>query len=231
MITLYELCGADRDLRFSPPVWRIRMMLEHKGLDYVSEPRTFLDKADFAASGSTSFPTIKDGDRWVSDSFDIAVYLDETYPQKPLIGGEMGIDYARFFNNWVMTGVLSRLFPMLAVDIPPLLDADNAAYFRTEREATLGMTLEAAADGRDTRLPDLHKALAPVHMTLKTQPFLGGHMPRWSDYCLFGAFMWSYCVSELDVLEGDAVTAAWFGRMLDLFGGHARAAKTAYPKN
>ncbi len=231
MITLYELCGKDTDIRFSPTVWRVRMLLEHKGLDWTSAPRSFLDKDEFAASGCKTFPVIKDGDKWVGDSFDIAVYLDETYPEKPLMGGEIGIDNARFFNNWVLAAVMRQMFPMVAVDVPPVLDDANAAYFREAREKVLGRSLEAAAEGRADRVKDVQAALAPVRMTLDGQTFLGGQAPNWTDYCLFGPLMWAHVVSELDVLAGDDALTAWFQAMLDLHGGHARAAKTAYPKS
>ena len=32
-LSLYELAGADRELRFSPHCWKTRMALAHKGLN------------------------------------------------------------------------------------------------------------------------------------------------------------------------------------------------------
>ena len=45
---LFELCGEDRDIRFSPFVWRVRLALAHKGLAYDCVPVRFLEKDAFA---------------------------------------------------------------------------------------------------------------------------------------------------------------------------------------
>ena len=40
-IDIYELCGADEELLFSPHCWKTRMSLAHKGLDYTVIPTPF----------------------------------------------------------------------------------------------------------------------------------------------------------------------------------------------
>ena len=44
MRELFELCGADPELVFSPYCWRVRLALAHKGLDWQSRPIRFTDK-------------------------------------------------------------------------------------------------------------------------------------------------------------------------------------------
>ena len=86
-IQLYELVGKD-DRRFSPYCWRARMALEHKGLDYETVPVRFTDKDLIAFSGQERIPVVRDGDNVVSDSWDIAEYLERQYPDKAsLFGG------------------------------------------------------------------------------------------------------------------------------------------------
>ena len=43
-ITLYELAGADRSLRFSPHCWKSKLALVHKRLSYKTEPVWFTEK-------------------------------------------------------------------------------------------------------------------------------------------------------------------------------------------
>ena len=43
-IKLYDLAGADPDLRFSPYCWRVKMAIAHKGLPCETIPWRFLDK-------------------------------------------------------------------------------------------------------------------------------------------------------------------------------------------
>ena len=47
-LKMYDLCGADKDRRFSPFCWRIKMALAHKGLDTEFIPWKFTDKEALA---------------------------------------------------------------------------------------------------------------------------------------------------------------------------------------
>lgn len=225
MTILYELCGSDRDVRFSPAVWRTRLHLLHKGQAFEGVPTMFLEKEGYAASGSKTVPVIRDGDTWVADSFDIARYLDKTYPENPLMEGETGLAQAAFFNNWVLVTVLSQLFPMIAADIVKLLTPENATYFRTSREKILGRTLEEAQAASVPNLDVLRGSMTPARMVLKKQDFLSGTTPAFNDYCLFGVFIWTRLVSPLELVAKDDPLWHWQDRMLDLFNGHARKAK------
>ena len=88
VMKLYDLAGAEEDLRFSPNCWRIKMALEHKGLMAETIPWRFVEKDVIAFSGSKTVPVLVDGDRTVSDSWEIARYLETAYPEKrSLFGG------------------------------------------------------------------------------------------------------------------------------------------------
>ena len=51
--------------------------------------------------------------------------------------------------------------------------------------------------------------------------------PAYPDYILFGSLMWPRTISTLELLDKDDVVYAWRERMLDLFDGMGRKAKTA----
>ena len=223
---LYELVSADNKIAFSPAVWRTRMQLLMKGISFKSVPWHFIDKDAIAPSGSKAVPVIKDGDIWVADSFDIALYLDEKYPDPALFSGPDAIEAARFFNHWAAANLLTGLFPMIAIDVWKLHDKENADYFRSSREKFLGTTLEAAADAARPNLPAIHKALTPAERVLSGQSFLGGTHMGYSDTVLFGVFMWARAVSTFDTLPKEGAVTDWFNRMLDAFDGHARKAPT-----
>ena len=89
-IKVYDLCGAD-DRRFSPFCWRIRMALAHKGLDAEFEATHFTEKDKIAFADSKTVPVIVDGETAMNESWDIADYLENNYPEKPsLFGGDAG---------------------------------------------------------------------------------------------------------------------------------------------
>ncbi|WP_420430088.1 glutathione S-transferase N-terminal domain-containing protein [Kordiimonas sp.] len=223
MRQLFELCGEDRDMRFSPYCWRARLALLHKGLEYEGMPIRFLEKQPIESADAKTVPVLNDGGTWVKDSFGIAVYLEETYPDNPLFGGEIAKAQAEVLNVWLNKSVLLGIFPMIVADIHKKLDAKNAAYFRETREKFLGCTLEEAQAERAVMLPGFRKALSPLRAGLRSTLFLSGEQPAWLDYALMGTFMWANMVSDIELLEADDDLNAWQERMLDLFDGHCRS--------
>lgn len=228
MRQLFELSGKDKDVRFSPYVWRTKLALRHKGLDFEGVPIPFLDKTPLENAQSKTVPVLNDDGTWVKDSFEIALYLERTYPEYPLFGGALGESFARLINGWVDRAVLMPIFPMIVADIHSRLDEKNGAYFRETREKRLGCSLEEAQAGRESQLPKFQKALEPARQSLKAAPFLSGDSPAWADYCLFGTFMWARIASDFELLETEDVLFGWRERMLDLFDGYGRSAKLAY---
>jgi glutathione S-transferase len=224
MILLYDLCAGDPAVRFSPYCWRVRMALAHKGLDFATEPTPFTAIGERLAETSATVPVIDDNGRKVRDSFEIALYLEEAYADRPsLFGGPGGRGLARFLDYWTL-GTLHPLITRLVVkDIHDRLGAADQAYFRASREGRLGGTLEAVQAGRDERIEAFRAALGPARATLKRQPWLGGETPRYPDYILLGTLQWPRVMSEAALLAADDPVAEWFERCLDLHGGMARA--------
>lgn len=222
---LYDLAGADPDLRFSPFCWRTRLALAHKGLEVETIPWRFTEKERIAFSGQGLVPVLVDGERTVSDSWAIAMYLEETYPDRPsLFGGPAAQALTRFVNGWTDSILHPWIARMVVRDILDCLRPEDAGYFRESREKRFGMTLEALVATRRQNLPAFRKELQPVRLVLQAQPFLAGAAPAYADYIVFGAFQWARCVSGFRLLEAEDPVHAWRGRMLDLFGGLARRA-------
>ena len=229
MITLYDLAAAEEDRRFSPYCWRTKMALKHKGLDFETVPWRFTDKDVIAFAKSTTVPVIKDQDTVVADSWNIAVYLDEAYPQRPgLFASVESRALAEFFGHWVIRGPQLAVFKVILPDIYERIHEKDKAYFRASREKRFGMPLEEWAGERNAALAAFRGALEPARPGLVQHPFVSGHGPGYADYTLFGLFQWARCMSPVRLLEPDDPVYAWRERMLDLFGGFAREAK-GYP--
>lgn len=219
---LYDLAGADPARRFSPFCWRIRMALAHKGLEVETVPWRFTEKEKIAFSGQGLVPVLVDGGQVVSESWAIACWLEETYPDRPSLFGGCRAG-ARFVNSWTDSVLHPGIARLVLTDILACLGPADQTYFRESREKRFGVTLEQVVDGRDRRVADFRKDLQPLRITLRSQPWLGGDAPGYSDYIAFGAFQWARVCSPFQVLEADDPVAEWRGRMLDLFGGLARA--------
>ncbi len=220
---LFELCGTETERVFSPFCWRTRMALAHKDIQAETIPWRFSEKDAIAPHQSDKVPVFIDGDTSVADSWAIANYLEDTYPDRPsLFGGEGGRAMGRMLNWWGDTVVLGGIFPMIAADIHGLLRPADQAYFRKTREARLGKTLEEAAANRDQAVEGFRNALNPMRLTLKTQPYLGGTSPNYADYIVFGPFQWARATSPFKLLKEDDPVYAWREKLLDAFGGMAR---------
>jgi glutathione S-transferase len=225
---LYSLAGADISRPFSPHVWKIVMALAHKGLDFEEIPTAFTDIPKIEGGETKIVPYLIDGERRIGDSFAIARYLEEAYPDRPsLFGGGGGLAAARFVEGFAQTTIHPALTRMIVLDIHNLLAPADQTYFRQTREARLGKSLEDVVADRQQQLQAFPQKLEPIRHMLKFQPFIGGDTPLFADYIIFGAFQWARITSKtLFLLAGDPV-ADWFERCLDLHGGVGRSVTSA----
>jgi glutathione S-transferase len=228
-LKLFELVGTDEQRPFSPFCWRIRMALAHKGLDAASIPWRFTEKAAIAPHGSEKVPVLLHGESAVVDSWAIANYLEDQFPDRPsLFGGEGGRAALRMINWWGDIAIVGGLFPLIVADIPGHLAPVDADYFRKTREARFGKPLEQVVAARDSAVTGFRKSLDPMRLTLKTQPYLGGEQPNYADYIVFGGFQWARVVSPFKLLETKDPIYAWREKLLDAFDGLARKSQ-GYP--
>lgn len=225
---LYDLAGADEQARFSPNCWRVRLALAHKQLAVETLPWRFTEQDAIAFSGQGKVPVLVDGDRCVVDSWVIAEYLEDTYADRPsLFGGPVGRSLARFVNQWASLVLHPAIARVIVPDLAMRLHPKDQAYFRATREAAFGITFEALATAREENLAALQRVLQPLSCTLAQQDFLAGTAPAYADHVAFGAFQWARVSSPIAVVAPDDPIAAWCQRMLDAYGGLARATRAA----
>jgi len=76
------------------------MALAHKGFEVEAIPWRFSDKPLIAQYQWGRVPVLVDDGRGVVDSWAIANYLEDRYPDRPsLFGGDAGRALARFYNQ------------------------------------------------------------------------------------------------------------------------------------
>jgi glutathione S-transferase len=222
-LQLFELVGVDEARPFSPFCWRTRMALAHKGLSAESIPWRFTEKHALAPHQSEKVPVLIDRETSVADSWTIANYLEDHYPDRPsLFGGEGGRALGRMMNWWGDVTVVGGMFPLIVADIPGHLGPVDAAYFRKSREARFGKPLDEVVADRDKSVEVFRRALEPMRLTLRTQAYLGGAAPNYADYIVFGAFQWARVVSPFKLLAENDPVYVWREKLLDSFNGMAR---------
>ncbi|WP_337266511.1 glutathione S-transferase family protein [Oryzifoliimicrobium ureilyticus] len=222
--TLYSLCGASRARLFSPHCWKVVMALAHKGLDFEEVALTFTEIPEVGKGASATVPFLKDGETIVSDSFAIARYLDEIYPDRPsLFKGEGGIALSRMVEGWSQTQLHPAIARIALLDIHDILDEQNKAYFRASREKSFGKPLESVVADRAAEEAAFPGRLQPLRHMLKFQNFIGGDTPLFADYIVFGALQWLRVTSSLEFMAKDDPVMIWFDRCLDLHDCRGRA--------
>lgn len=221
-ITLYELVGRDATRPFSPHCWKVRLALRHKGLDFQCAAAGFTEIPGLEGGYSKIVPILKDGETLVADSFAIAEYLENTYPDRPsLFGGEGGRALSRFVESWSQRTIHPALARLAVLDIHDILGEPDQAYFRESREKALGTTLEDFVADRAERVEPFLKSLEPLRAIVAKQPFLGGERPLFADYIVFGAFQWARVSSPFRFLPAEDPVSLWFERCLALYDGEA----------
>ncbi|WP_295814901.1 glutathione S-transferase family protein, partial [uncultured Nitratireductor sp.] len=200
----------------------------HKGLDFETTPTRFTEIPGIEAGAFRTVPVLRDGDRVLADSFQIALYLEKAYPDRPsLFAGEGGKALSRFIEKWAQAVLVGYIGSSLLLDIHAVLDAEDQVYFRSSREKRFGRVLEETAKGREDRLEDFRAALTPLRLMLNDQPFIGGQEPLFADYIAAGMFQWARIVSAFLLLAEEDPVAAWFERCLDLHDGLGRRVPAA----
>ena len=222
-IKLYDLVGAN-DRRYSQFSWRVKFALRHKNLEPEIVSVLLIDKDAIAFSGGTTLPVLVDGETVVRDSWEIACYLEDAYPDRPsLFGGPVGRGLARVINAWADRALNVAIAPLIARDVLDIAHPDDRDHLRATMEQLFKRPVEEVQTNREKGLRGLYHTLDPLRSTLRTgQPFMSGDGPAMPDYIVFSVFQWARVASSFRLIEADDPVHAWRERMLDLHDGYAR---------
>lgn len=222
-ITLFDLQLAS-GCTISPFVWSTKYALGHKGFDIEIVPGGFTGILERTGGRSERVPVIVDDGHWVLDSWTIAEYLDERYPDRPpLFEGESMKVLTRTLEYWLWQAAVRPWFSCYIRDYRDLALAQDRDYVTRTREAILGgRKLEEVQAGREDRLPLVPPTLDPLRQMLEESPWLGGGKPNYADYRALAVFLWTASVATTPPLTADDPLRDWLDRGFDLYGGLGR---------
>ena len=220
-IILYDLALRDGQT-ISPFVWATKYAIAHKGFEIDLVPGGFTGIVERTGGKTERLPAIVDDGKWVLDSWLIAEYLDETYPDRPtLIGGKSVEVATKFIEGWLWGNVLREWMSNIVRDYrDAVLDVDWD--YVTKTRTAPGTTLEATQAGREDRLPLIPPKLELLRTTLRDTPWLGGDTPNYTDYRALAVFLFMSAVATTPVLTEDDPIRDWVERGFDLYGGLGR---------
>ncbi len=228
-INLYDL-PLKTNTCWSPHVWKARLALGYKGVPFSTVWTAYPDiKPTFPHLSTPSKPLVtlpiiktSSGELY-TDSWDIAEYLENTYPNKnSLFHGNANVHF--FFQQYIGDILFGSLRFLVVPRMPAHLDERSAEYFNRTRQVSFGVPLsELLARDPTPYLNDLKKGLKPINTTLtRTKHFLNGDEPSYSDIILLSVFLWIQVADEalLQTILGfyeSEILKQWFERCVALF--------------
>jgi glutathione S-transferase len=223
-ITLYDLQLAS-GCTISPFVWRTKYALAHKGFDIDIVPGGFTGILERTGGRSERVPVIVDDGEWVLDSWVIAEYLDEKYPDRPMLFEGPGMKVlTKFIDGWLWRTAIGPWFRCYILDYHDLSLPQDQEYVRWSREQWFlgGQKLEEVQAGREDRLPLVPPQLEPLRQLLRDTRWLGGDTPNYADFSALATFLWTASVARTPPLTEDDPLRDWLDRGFDLYGGLGR---------
>ena len=221
-ITLYDLQVAS-GATISPFVWATKYAVAHKGFEMEIVPGGFTGILERTGGKTERLPAIVDDGEWVLDSWLIAEYLDEKYPDRPTLIGDPSVKVcAQFIEGWLWqtaVGPWMRCYVKSYRDRS--LEVDHE-YVTESRARMMGGKLEDIVTGREDRLPKISADLEPLRNTLRDNKWFGGESPNYVDFRLLACFLWLASVADTPALAKDDPLRDWIDRGFDLYGGLGR---------
>ncbi|MGL5193095.1 MAG: glutathione S-transferase family protein [Chroococcales cyanobacterium] len=182
---------------------KVRLILDYKGLEYRKvEVTPGVGQIEvYQLSGQSQVPILKDGSTVIADSTKIAKYLDEKYPDRPILPTdptERGL--CLIMEEWAdeSIGTKSRvvLFQGISQDQSfrsALLPPNTPDFLKTLVEAvpsdllrTLGSGLGASPDAVKSAEDSIKQDLEALCLILQDRPYLTGNQPTLADLAVAG---------------------------------------------
>lgn len=215
---LFEVIEENPRAYLSPYCRRIRMALAHKRLKFTSEPWHITEKERIAPSGGMTAPVLVDGEQWIRDSWQIATYLDETYPAYPLFDSAAGRAKCLMLSHWADSTLSPLIFPAVIAEQFPLTAECDKVYYQQRKLSKFHQSVEEIGANPEAARESVRQALHPLEMTLAETAFLGSDAPDYGDYILFGTFQWARVVSVVPFWAQESALQRW----LDALDGLGR---------
>ncbi|KAH8107295.1 hypothetical protein DFH11DRAFT_933278 [Phellopilus nigrolimitatus] len=240
MITLFDLPSKLDGKLWSPNTLKTRISLNYKTIPFTTEwveypdIETVIKRLGGAPTSKKpdgrdhyTLPAIHDSQtgKTVTDSIEIAAYLDKTYPSTPALFPSATRGAIEMFSS-VFEQAFFPIFPFIAIATNAILNPPSEEYFRKTKKELLQKKLEELAPpgfNRDeiwTKVKEeLEKIACFYDKNGEDSTFFLGNTFTFADAIVIGYLAWVQIVLGPESDEWRAV-AGWsggrWGKLLDL---------------
>ncbi len=182
---------------------KVRLILDYKGLEYRKHEVTpGIGQVElFRMTGQRQVPVLKDGNKFVADSTEIAKYLETHYPEQPLIPTDpKKRGFCLMMEEWAdeSIGIKGRkaLFSAISQDqsfrkslLPnttPDLFKNLVGEVPSDFLKLLGVGVGYTPDVVASAIKDLKQDLSALCLILADSPYLLGDEPCLADFAVAG---------------------------------------------
>lgn len=164
----------------------------------------------------------------VSDSQKIALYLDKTYPNTPLLFPHGTQTFQVAFGHATYMSIIASIFHVVAASTANSFSPASSDYFRRTRTSNFGEAFKIVDNPPADEIAQHWKALQAGFDLVSTWwdagnnsgPFIMGENPTYGDVVIAGLLIWAKVVLSEDS-EGWKKFATWNGgrwaRLLQAF--------------
>ncbi|KAI8059355.1 hypothetical protein BC940DRAFT_178924 [Gongronella butleri] len=228
-VTFYDLRINEINTSNSPFTVRTRICLNIKDIPYETKWLTYFDvhKQIPAITKSDQRPTVPvivdgiHGDKVVADSFDIARYLDEAFPDTPKLFDPAHEGLLRFFEKYVFWNVIVHMYKINILQIHASFpNQEIKDWYRENREGMFHLTLEQFAGNEADNVAIIKAQMTVLDDSLKHTPYITGQQVGYADVMMAAAFTIFkeaqpdlFESAILDALPGRQNIRQWWARL------------------
>ena len=215
MLKLFDLSGKN-DLRFSPPCWNVKLCLILNNIEFVTIPVRFTDKDKISFSKQKLVPILDYKEGFVSDSWNIIIWLNENYPEKKIFINNSSKNFSYFLYLWTSRQLLPILFKIIAHDIPNVLEGDDVDYYIKTREKRINGPIKKFVPIISSSIEEFRKLIDPIRKIIINNGYISGENPGIEDCIFFGNLKWVDVCSSCKLLDDEDPIYKWYKNLLKL---------------
>ena len=215
MLKLFDLSGKN-DLRFSPPCWNVKLCLILNNIEFVTIPVRFTDKDKISFSKQKLVPILDYKEGFVSDSWNIIIWLNKNYPEKKIFINNSSKNFSYFLYLWTSRQLLPILFKIIAHDIPNVLEGDDVDYYIKTREERINGPIKKFVPIISSSIEEFRKLIDPIRKIIINNGYISGENPGIEDCIFFGNLKWVDVCSSCKLLDDEDPIYKWYKNLLKL---------------